>query len=46
MSDIKHINKVLDIALQAVKNLKEENKQLKDENHRLLTIIEKLSNGK
>ena len=46
MSDIKHINKVLDIALQAVKNLKEENKQLKDENQRLLTIIEKLSNGK
>ena len=46
MSDIKYINKLLEIALQAVKNLKEENKQLKDENQRLLTIIEKLSNGK
>lgn len=46
MSDIKYINKLLDVVLQAVKKLKEENKQLKDENQRLLTIIEKLSNGK
>lgn len=37
----------MDIAINSVQNLKEENKRLKEENEKLLLIIENLSsNGK
>ena len=41
--DMKDINKTLEIAINAVQNLKEENKRLKEEKERLLLIIENLS---
>ena len=37
------MSKLMDIAINAVQNLKEENKRLKEENEKLLLIIENLS---
>lgn len=39
----KYITKSLDIVIASVQNLKEENKRLKEENEKLLLIIENLS---
>lgn len=40
---LKQINEMLDIAKVAVENIKAENKRLRQENERLLSIIESLT---
>ena len=41
--DMKDVHKTLDIVINAIQNLKEENKRLKEENEKLLLTIENLS---
>ena len=43
---LKQINDMLDVARAAVENIKAENKRLREENERLLSIIEQLTKPK
>lgn len=43
---LKQVNDMLDVARVAVGNIKAENKRLREENERLLTIIEQLTKPK